>query len=211
MRSKQKRVREPDRRGEERHAAFLAAATEVFLELGFAKTTLDEVIRRSGGSRATLYGRFGSKERLFAAIIAAKRSQIVAALEAMPVGGEVEDVLKRFAAAYMQELMAPEGLALYRVVIGESSRFPGLGASVFRTGPEAAANRLAAYLSEQSQSGALNLRDPDTSARQFLQIVKGDLHERALMQPDRVPGKGEITRCINTAVTIFLNGARPRR
>jgi AcrR family transcriptional regulator len=206
-----KRPRRPDHRTGQRHDAFLAAGAEVFLELGFADATLDEVIRRSGGSRATLYGRFGSKEGLFAAIIAAKCSQIVAALDAMPVAGPVEEVLKSFATVYMRQLMSPEGIALYRVVIGESGRFPELGASVFRAGPEAGATRLAAYLRLQIAAKVLDLPDPDAAARQFLQTVKGDLHERALMQAGGMPTKKEIAACIDVAVATFLNGARAAR
>ena len=211
MKAKKRRAEEPGGRGEVRYDAFLTAATEVFLEFGFANATLDEVIRRSGGSRATLYAQFGSKEGLFAAIIAAKRDQIVAALEQMATGGAVDEVLKRFATAYMRELMAPEGLALYRVVIGESARFPDLGASVFSSGPQTAASRLASYLRDQSESGVLDLPDPDLAARQFLQIVKGDLHERALMQPALIVTKKAIAHCIAVAIATFLNGARRRR
>jgi TetR/AcrR family transcriptional regulator, mexJK operon transcriptional repressor len=190
-----------------RHDAFITAATEVFLERGFANATLDEVIRRSGGSRATLYTRFGSKEGLFAAIIDAKRGQILAALETMSVSGSVEAVLKSFATVYMRELMAPESLALYRVVIAESGRFPELGTSVFHAGPEAAARQVAAYLQSQVEAGRLRLVDTDGAARQFLQIVKGDLHERALMQAGAVATKKEIDRCIDSAIALFLKGA----
>jgi AcrR family transcriptional regulator len=211
MAARRNRVRRPDLRSARRHDAFLAAGTAVFLESGFAEATLDEVIRRSGGSRATLYGRFGSKEGLFAAIIAAKCSQIVAALDAMPVAGKVEEVLRSFATLYMQELMSPEGIALYRAVIGESGHFPELGASVFRAGPEAGADRLAAYLRAQIAAGVLALPDPDMAARQFLQTVKGDLHERALMQAGAVATKKEISACIDLAIATFLNGVRARR
>jgi AcrR family transcriptional regulator len=211
MAESRSRKHRPDRRSDERYSAFLAAAIEVFLERGFEKATLDEVIRRSGGSRATLYTQFGSKEGLFAAIIEEKCRQIVAALEAAPVEGGVEEVLKGFATAYMKELMTAESLSLYRLVIGESSRFPELGAAVFQAGPTAAADRLAAYLRAQVEAGALSLPDVDLAARQFIEMVKGDLHIRALMRTSDMPSRKEVATCIEYAAAIFLNGARSRR
>jgi len=202
-----------DRRGEERRNALLEAATHVFLTHGFEKATLGEVIARSGGSRATLYARFGSKEGLFAAIIEAKCRQIVVALEDGRIDGGLEEVLREFATVYMGELMSVESLALYRLVIGESERFPKLGAAVFQAGPNAAAERLIAYLRSNVNASILELSDSDIdiAARQFLEMVKGDLHMRALMRTKKRPTKKEVERCIDLAVKVFLHGAVVRR
>jgi hypothetical protein len=106
--------------------------------------------------------------------------------------------------------MAPESLALYRTVIAESGRIPELGAAVFRAGPSAAADRLAAHLRREAERDRLRLADCDAAARQFLEMVKGDLHLRALMDPARPPSAGEVAECIHRAVALFLDGARPR-
>ena len=71
----------------------LDAAKAVFIEHGYAEATLDEVIRRSGGSRATLYKQFGDKEGLFAAIIADICAEIVAPLAKSASGQEPQAVL----------------------------------------------------------------------------------------------------------------------
>ena len=112
--------------------------------------------------------------------------------------------------AYMDVLMAPESLALYRVVIGESGRFPDLGMAVFHAGPTVAADRLAAYLRQEVARGRLRLADCAAAARQFLEMIKGDLHLRALMDAAHPPSAGEVAKCIRLAVAIFLGGARPR-
>src|SRR5262245_3793367 len=54
-------------RGEARRQAMLQAAGELFLEHGFEGTSVSDVVKRSGGSLATLYAWFGSKEGLFEA------------------------------------------------------------------------------------------------------------------------------------------------
>ena len=208
--AKPRPARRADPRTEERHQAFLEAATEIFLAHGFENATLGDVITRSGGSRATLYGRFGSKEGLFAAIIESKCAQIVAALDRGQMEGGLDDVLKAFGTLYMRELMSAESLALFRLVIGESGRFPELGAAVFRAGPNAAAQRLASYLRAHARAGGLKIEDSDVdvTARQFLEMVKGDLHVRALMRTSPTPTKKEVAHCIETAVRVFLRGVQ---
>jgi TetR/AcrR family transcriptional regulator, mexJK operon transcriptional repressor len=198
-------------RGRRRRTAVLAAAQSVFLERGFGAATLDDVIRRVGGSRATLYAQFGGKEGLFAAIIANMCAQLTTSLseEYVELDRPPEEVLRRFGASLMALLMSPEGLALYRVVIGESSRFPDLGRQVFLAGPQTGAAQLADYLRRQTRAGRLAVRDPELSARHFLEMVKGDLHTRALFGVDTPVSKTEISRCVREAVRIFVAGVQP--
>lgn len=197
-------------RGELRRAAIVAAATDVFLENGFGTATLDDVVRRAGGSRTTLYEHFGSKEGLFAAIIAEQCELIVAPLQAASeVGGPPEKVLVDVGRRFMDILMSPRGLGLYRMVSAEAARFPALGAQVFACGPKAAADRLAIYLRAQVEAGALALPDTDLAARHFLEMVKGDLHTRALFNVAPLPTSVEIDACVKGAVATFLDGARP--
>lgn len=194
-------------RGEARRAVMLAAATSVFLRRGFEAATLDEVIQRSGGSRATLYQQFGGKEGLFAAIIDDLCRSIVA-----PLAGGLEAthppkaVLTAFARRFLDRLLEPESLGLYRLVIGEAHRFPALGRQVFAAGPTAGAETLAAYLRAESKRGRLRVRSPDVAARVFLEMLKGDLHTRALFGVPPAPSAAEIEACVNEAVRTFLDG-----
>ena len=204
------RARKPSR-GEARRAAIVTAATHVFLEHGFGAATLDEVVRRAGGSRATLYENFGSKEGLFAAIIAEQCARVVEPLQVVPhAKGRPEDVLYAVGKRFLGVLMHPGGLGLYRLVSAEGARFPELVTRVFESGPKAAADHLAGYFRTQVKQGELSLADPDLAARHFLEMVKGDLHTRALFGVPPTPTADEIEACVRGAVQIFLAGARPR-
>lgn len=57
------------RRKEARPAELIAAAFDVFVEKGYAAARLDEVAKRAGVSKGTLYLYFDSKETLFKAVI----------------------------------------------------------------------------------------------------------------------------------------------
>lgn len=194
-------------RGEKRRARLLEAARQVFLERGFEGATLDQVIAVSGGSRATLYEQFGDKEGLFAAIV----GEICDDIQLPLAGGLGSDpdpgtVLQTFALRFMKRLMDPESLALYRLVIAESRRLPGLGERVFAAGPERGARALNGYLRAQSGAGKMRVRDPDLSVRIFLEMIKGDLHTRALFRAGPLPTAGEIEATVRGAVGIFLRG-----
>lgn len=194
-------------RGEKRRRRLIAAARAVFVERGFEGTTLDHVIAVAGGSRSTLYQQFGDKEGLFAAIIGEICDDISIPLTGGPEGDpDPGTVLQAFALRFMKRLMEPESLALYRLVIAESRRLPGLGSQVFAAGPERGARALADYLRAQSRAGRMRLRDPDLSVRIFLEMIKGDLHTRALFRAGPPPSAREIEATVRAAVGIFLRG-----
>ena len=77
-------VKPPAPSGADRQRAILEAARRRFLRFGPRKTTMDEVAREAGCSRATLYAHFGSKEDLYASLLRADWETFI---------GEVEEVL----------------------------------------------------------------------------------------------------------------------
>ena len=192
-------------RGDRRRAAILDAAKAVFIEHGYANASLDDVIRRSGGSRATLYRQFGDKEGLFAAIIEQISAEMVAPLRSFPPDQDPETVLLTFGRGFMSALMEPSGLALYRVLIGEAERFPELAKAVYRSGPMVAAEQLGAHLRRWHAEKRISVPSPDMAARQFLEMIKGDLHFRALLRLD-TPRENEIDACVRGAVRLFVAG-----
>lgn len=197
--------------GERRRAAILEAAAAVFLERGYSGATLEDVIARSGGSRATLYEQFGDKAGLFAAIVEGLCEKMLEPLSPARAAGRTPDEnLRRLARAFMAVLMARRNVALYRLVIAEARRFPELGRRVFSAGPEAAVRRVRDYLGAERQRGFLAITDPDAAARIFLEMIKGDLHTRALFGLGRAPSRASVAKQVDIAVALFLDGVRRR-
>lgn len=190
---------------DDRRAAFLRAARLCFLDRGFIRTSISDVIAISGGSRATVYELFGSKEGLFAALIASVLEQMK--LPEIP-DGSPEEVLRELGLSYMEQLMDPEALALYRVVLGESAHIRQLGPAIFDAGPRAAAAALAERLEAWVDDGALALADPGRAATLFLAMVEGDLHRAAVLW-SRAPSPEQVADHVDAAVELFLRGARP--
>lgn len=116
------------RRAEDRPGEICSAVLEVFSEKGFAAAKLDEIARRAGVSKGTLYLYFADKEDLFRAVV---RDTVVPNIDAvrgmvesaeLPFAEVVRMVLPRFAAIAGRVRIG----AVAKMVIGESRNFPEL-------------------------------------------------------------------------------------
>ena len=122
--------------------AILKAAAEVFFEQGYEGASIEAVIERVGGSKRAIYSHFGGKKELFAAIVTENASRALAALSPTEMSGRnPEDTLLTFGRRYVEILMTPATLALYRSIVAEGVRFPELSQVFFESGPGRAAAR----------------------------------------------------------------------
>jgi AcrR family transcriptional regulator len=116
------------RRAEDRPREICAAALEVFAEKGFAAAKLDEIAKRAGVSKGTLYLYFKDKEQLFRAVV---RDTVVPNVDNLRSGliqtGVPFDQLVRLFLAKFVEMAGrvPVG-AVAKMVISESRNFPEL-------------------------------------------------------------------------------------
>ena len=196
--------REPIR---ERRSDILKAARVCFLDRGFVRTSISDIVAVCGGSRTTVYEEFESKEGLFRALVSSVVEEM--RLPDLPSGAP-DVVLKELGIAYMERLMDPEALALYRVAVGESAHVRQLGPHLFDAGPMRAASALAEHLRAWIADGALQLDDPATAAKLFLALVEGDLHRSALLWANS-PTPEDIAVNVEAAAELFLRGARVGR
>jgi AcrR family transcriptional regulator len=117
-----------ERRKEARPAELTAAALELFVEKGFAATRLDDVAKRAGVSKGTLYLYFDSKEELFKAVV---REGIVPKLgEAEQLihtfSGSSADLLREIMRRWWLELGATKLAGITKLMMAEAGNFPEL-------------------------------------------------------------------------------------
>src|SRR3546814_9006259 len=80
---------------DDRRAAILEAAGQVFFEQGYAATSIDAIIERAGGSKRNIYSEFGSKEGLFTALVSESADAAIAALPDDDFSGKKLDEILR--------------------------------------------------------------------------------------------------------------------
>jgi AcrR family transcriptional regulator len=94
--------------GDRKAGAILDAALPVFVRHGFRKTSMADIARAAGISRAALYLSFGSKEELFRAGSARAHAKTMQSVEAALAGdGDVFSRIERAIAAFQRDLIAP--------------------------------------------------------------------------------------------------------
>lgn len=192
-------------RGEQRRAALLASARAIFLEKGYASTSIDEVIQRTGGSKASVYKYFGNKEGLFAAMFAECCQEFLAKLE-IPQGlsNNLAQTLYQFAQRVLDASVESERIAMIRALATEAERFPQLAELAYDTGPKYGLGLLADFIQRHHDAGLLCCTRPDIAAIQFMETIKGHGQWRALLGLSAFPEQINPDDYLQIAVANFL-------
>jgi AcrR family transcriptional regulator len=115
------------RRKEDRPAEITAAALAGFAERGFAATRLEDVARRAGVTKGTLYLYFPNKEELFKAVV--RRTIVASIAQAESLVAQSSDpapvVLERLIAHWLGVIGTPAS-AIPKLVLSEAGNFPDL-------------------------------------------------------------------------------------
>ncbi|MCL2429588.1 MAG: TetR/AcrR family transcriptional regulator [Alphaproteobacteria bacterium] len=201
----------PRPRLEARRRAFLEAAADAFLEKGYANTTLDDVIARSGGSRQTLYSLFGGKQGLFEAITQDCCDKIFGALTAdAMVDRPPDEVLVELGTRLLEMVTMPQAVGLFRLVLAESASTRDLAEHFWRKGPGRTHALFGRYFRDQARRGVLRIADPEQAGQQFWGMLLGGFHIQCVLGLRAGPKPDEIEAFVRTAVVCFLNGCRAR-
>ena len=150
--------------------AILNAATGLFLELGYDRTSLARVAESAGVSKATLFKQFPTKAELFEATVLAAGDTPDSEL-VDPPSGDFHAGLVFLGLAYVELLSRPRMADLIRTVIAETPKFPELRERTFDFGTLPVLAALRRYFLAENAAGAANVDDPDMAATQFLGMI----------------------------------------
>ncbi len=187
----------------------LDVATALFLTQGYGLTTIDGIARRAGISKRTFYHRFADKAELFAAVV----HRIVGRMRPpahVPLleGTTLQDILARLARLILRAALSPEAIALNRLIVAESGRFPELARAVQTEGASREAVTLIGdLLARQVENADLTAPVRDMAAQQFLQLVVAVPQRRAL-GVDTPMSTAEVDAWADSATRLFLDGCR---
>ena len=186
------------------------AAKDLFVSQGYGAVSMDAIARAAGVSKATLYAHFASKDRLFASIINEACQSNVAVRDLLP---GPEDDLRRGLVLIGQRILGffleERTLAIHRVVIAESLRFPELGQAFYDNGPMVFLREFGAWLSEQARTGRMVVPDPESAAGQFVGLLRTGLFLRALLGLEPSPDAATIALTAEAGVDTFLKAFAP--
>jgi AcrR family transcriptional regulator len=197
-------------RASARRQAIIAAGRELFLEKGYAATTCADVVARSGGSLATLYSLFGTKRGLFEAILRDYSEAVMRPLCVEGLSTDPEQGLIAVGRRYLAVVLEPSVVAWWRALCAEAPHTPELREVFLKEEGGPIQQALASYLGGMAEKGLLELAEPARAAGQFLALLRGQLHNRALAGDSTPATAQEIEAQVRSAVQIFVYGCRPR-
>lgn len=164
-----------EQRTEKKRAQIRAAAKALFLQSGFQGTSMDAILAASGiASKDTLYRYYAKKEDLFVDVL---RSITTASLHLVELAEhsreprslqELRMLLRTIAQDVLETMLQSEYLAVLRLTIAETARFPEIGALFRQTVPEPALHAFQTLLRRGQVNGVVQEHiDLPTIGRMF--------------------------------------------
>lgn len=175
----------------------LDAAFHAILESGY-RASVDDIAKRAGVVKQTIYHHFAGKDALFAETVSRMAESVRVSLDEEPA--DLRSCLLRFAAAYREKVFGGTGISLHRVLVSEAARFPELARAVFAANVGETRRRLAATLGRAMAVGKLRRDDPEFASEMLLGMLTGIEHDRyvfnAELPTDKAPERaGRIVDC----------------
>lgn len=188
----------------------LAAAGKLFVQQGFAATSMDAVAAEAGVSKATLYAHFKSKQILFESMVRERfRAEIEENLTPAQLGDDPLSGLTEVGRRFLRMLVTPAALSTFRLVLAECQRQPELGEGFYRSGPERTFKMVSSYMEHLARLGRLRLEDSERAADQFLGLLKNKSYLKCLLGLEPAPSDDQIEECARQAALLFVAAHRP--
>lgn len=190
---------------ESRRQAILKAAAEVFREVGYERASMSEIRARVGGSKATLYNYFPSKEKLlFEVMYQAKESELGAIRAGLnPDAEDLEQELVQFGQKIVAALSSSEVIAIRRLAIAEYS---SIGKVVFEGSVLPLETHVAEFLKKVMKRGFLRTADPNVAAIHLLSLLESELQMRAMLGVITSVKPTAVKAVVRRALDVFLSG-----
>ncbi|HUD29185.1 MAG TPA: TetR/AcrR family transcriptional regulator [Novosphingobium sp.] len=189
----------------------LDKALDLFLEKGFAGTSIDAICAAAGMAKRTVYARYGDKEALFKAALTRAIDDWLVPVEVLRAqeGPDFEASLVRIGAILVENVLGAAGLRLLRLTNAESVTMPEIAIENVRLGTEPTLRYLAdLFRRHLGAGGDGDFVEAEDAAQAFLALVVGGPASNAAWGMRLDPAA--IERQTRYSVRLFLHGvARP--
>lgn len=198
-------IRLPRKAPEARRGDIVREASQLFLKDGFAATSMSTIARAVGGSKATLYRYFPTKEALFEAVMEERSAAVIRPVHEASLHQDTPQAyLVAVGETLMRGVFQTEALAINRVVIGDCVRSPEISHVFLSLGPDRSRAIVAEQLVRFNKAGLLSLTDPATAAEDFFALLRGEVWFRVIVGAVAAPQQSEISAHVRRIVDVLL-------
>ncbi len=186
-----------------RREAIMQIALDMFREVGFDAASMSQIAARVGGSKATLYNYFASKEDLLLAAMMDKAKKNADNFEALlQESGELPTQLERFVRSLLAIMQTCEIVQILRVAISVGNTST-IGRKFYELSITDFWEKVANILSEAISKGTLRQEDPQQMVLLLRSLCQADLLQ-SLMGDDTQLNDAELDQRAKTTVSLFL-------
>lgn len=189
-------------RGHQRKARILSAATDLFLSLGYGETSIDAIVEKSGGSKATLYSYYPTKADLFRAVV----DSIVSDDDdgELQSFDNIRDTLVHFAEHRLLVVFSRKHRALMGLIIAERDRFKDIARMYYERGPLRGHILLRDYFETLIEKGLIDIRSADEASEFFRGMLMHQRYIDQLFLDGPMPSAEEVSVRARHVVDRFL-------
>lgn len=181
------------------------AAERLFLAHGYGAVSMDQVSRMANVSKATLYAYFPSKDALFATIVSDKGTDNPLGEDLFPSDvTDLRSALEAIGTRMLRFMLRDRTLAIYRIAMAESARFPELGRAFYENGPVSMTNRFSAWLNLLSDANLVTVSDPLMATNQFMALMRCGVFFRRSLAIGPTETDDEINQTVQSAADTWL-------
>jgi AcrR family transcriptional regulator len=191
----------------ERQTSIIASAASLFAAKGFTGTTTRAIAKTAGISEALLFKYFPTKRALYAAILAEK-APLSQLLEVVDEAAKKRDDVRVFSLVASYRIRGGADPSLLRLLLFSALEGHELSDMFFSNQHRVFYDYLSSYIAQRIRDGAFRHVDPLLAARAFMGMLA---HHRLLHEIFRVPVHRSSDDCVETYVSLFLEGLRAAR
>lgn len=190
-----------------KRSRILEAASDMFMRMGYKAVGMDALCEAVPVSKRTLYNHFSDKKALFSAVMQQCCQPLFDSLKASLAGcGGPRECLTGFADRYLDLVLDPGAINLYRIAMTEAPQFPELGALFYECGPKRSSEVLAGYLRGLHEGGVLHIPEPELAAHFLLGMLKSRPQMQCMMGMSGGISDADKRLIARYAVQVFLTG-----
>lgn len=194
---------------QERRGKILKAALDEFYENGFSAAGTDDIARRAGISKGTLYLYFSSKNELFTALIEDLAKPTLANIEMISKNAPSIDMALRGLAKFAPIMIGQSDLPrLMKVLVGESQTFPEIISDYKKDIVDRVLMIIAQLLRAAEARGEISIGDPVLTARLVIApIVLSAVWQAVFAAHDETPV--DLETLFETHAQFLLRAMKP--
>jgi AcrR family transcriptional regulator len=178
-----------------KRAAILEGARKVFMREGFAQGTMDGVAAEAGVGKQTIYRHFRSKEALVVALVEAMCAPGL--VEPLPSSLPASEQLRELLLAFTDGVANSDSIHLYRAIVAEAGRMPGLGRLLWEAGYRPLRRAIARLL-----TGKFDTATAPIVAQQIVHLTLGDAYQELILGTGS-PGHAVFEHQIDAALALL--------